>query len=82
MKCTPMDSGHVRCLSTVIQLGEVTRREFIDTAAAGLIDLSSALECLFLTSDEMAPLLCLSLLKQGEYKAVFRLGLTRFTVAV
>ena len=36
---------------TVAQLEEVTRREFIDTAADGLVGLQSRLECLLLTSD-------------------------------
>ena len=82
MKCTPMHSGVARCLSTLSQLREVTRREFIDTATVELVDLQALLECLLLTSDIFVTFHFFLPLKKGEYKAVFTLRLTRFTVAV
>lgn len=66
---------------TVAQLEEVTRREFIDTTADGLVGLQSRLECLFLTRDAYVPLLFLSPLKQGECMALFTPWGIRITVA-
>jgi len=82
LKSTPWHSRFCGGFSTVAQLRELTRREFIDTSRHTRFIALGFLECLFLTSDAFALLLFLSLLKQGEYMAVFTPWGIRITVAV
>jgi|Laugresbdmm110sd_1035091.scaffolds.fasta_scaffold422585_1 hypothetical protein len=63
---------------TVAQLEEVTRREFIDTAADGLVGLQSRLECLLLTNDAFAALLfcrCSNRVNTGRFSHLGSHGL-------